>query len=157
MNLYDINEELMSLVDEEGEISDYEQFEALAMQRDEKIENIACYIKNLRSDASELKAEIDRLTKRKKIIENKAENLFNYLQSVLNGAKFETAKAKISYITSKTLEIEEGFVRWAETNAPDLITYSAPKVDKNAVKTMIAMGEDVPHVYFAEHLNMQIK
>ena len=58
MNLYEINEALYGCVDEEtGEIIDAEKLEALSLAFDEKVENIALWIKNLLADAAAIKAE----------------------------------------------------------------------------------------------------
>ena len=62
-NLFEINRAITdawaACVDPEtGEVNDelYAQFEALEMERDAKIEGIACWAKNLTSDAAQLKA-----------------------------------------------------------------------------------------------------
>lgn len=56
MNLYKIEEEILKCVDTEtGEIINVEALNALKMQRDTKIENIALWIKNLLSDAEQLR------------------------------------------------------------------------------------------------------
>ena len=48
MNLYQINEEIEKCIDTEtGEILDLEALDKLAMERDTKIENLACWYKNL--------------------------------------------------------------------------------------------------------------
>ena len=50
--LYEIDESIKALIDEEtGEIADFEAFEALNLERDAKLENIALYIKDLKADA----------------------------------------------------------------------------------------------------------
>lgn len=58
MKLYEIDEEILACVDSEsGEILDVERFAALQMERDTKIENVALWIKNLKSDLVALEAE----------------------------------------------------------------------------------------------------
>ena len=72
MNIYQIDNAIMTagdaildLVDEEtGEITDLDQFEALKaemdglqMAREQKISNVACWIKNLKAEADAIKAE----------------------------------------------------------------------------------------------------
>ena len=66
---------LDNLVDmETGEITDEEQFEllrteldALAEKKEEKISNIACWIKQLESDAEAIKKEKMKLAARQKV------------------------------------------------------------------------------------------
>lgn len=58
MNLYQIDREILSCVDQEtGEIIDFEQLDALQMDRERKIENLACYIKNLKAEEAAFSAE----------------------------------------------------------------------------------------------------
>ncbi len=48
MTLYEIDKAITDLADPEtGEITDFEALDNLQMARDQKIENIACYYKNL--------------------------------------------------------------------------------------------------------------
>ena len=80
MNLYEIDNAILECVDmETGEIVDTEKLAALQMERDQKIENIGCWIKNLNADAKALKEEKDNLAARQKAVENKAASLKEYL------------------------------------------------------------------------------
>ena len=46
-SLYEINEAIMNTIDlETGEITDFDKFEALQMERNEKLENIALWVNN---------------------------------------------------------------------------------------------------------------
>ena len=75
-NLYELTAQIENFeleVDEEtGEITNLDELDALQMERDEKIENIALWVKNLTADAAAIKAEAQNLTKRQKAAENKA-------------------------------------------------------------------------------------
>ena len=58
MTLYEIDNRLLSLVDEEtGEITDLEKFSELQMARDEKIENCALWFKNLKAESEAIRNE----------------------------------------------------------------------------------------------------
>ena len=58
MTIFDIDEAILNLVDEEtGEVVDIEALEALEMERDKKVSNIACWIKQLDAEAEAIKAE----------------------------------------------------------------------------------------------------
>lgn len=105
-NLYEINEQILNCVDmETGEIIDADKLQDLQLAFDEKVEGIACWIKNLLSDASAIKAEKDALAEREKACKNKAESLKNYLSSVLSGTKFKSPKVSISYRKSESVEV----------------------------------------------------
>ena len=59
MNIYQIDQEILNLVDPEtGEIMDWEAFDALQMAREAKIENVACWYKNLVAEAAAIRQEV---------------------------------------------------------------------------------------------------
>ena len=102
MTLYEIDkaiqEALEGAVDpESGEIIDEEllaAYDQLRMDRDQKVENIGLYIKNLEADAAAIKAEAKNLTARAKAAENKAEHLRNYMQFCLNGQNTDCRQSR---------------------------------------------------------------
>ena len=152
MNLYQINEEILNCVDvETGEIFDIEKFESLNIERDSKIENIALWIKNLKSDIEALKAEKDTFYKRQKSAENKMESLKKYLSEVLEGSKFETSKVKISFRKSEELQIAEG------VKVPDEFLKVVESVDKTGLKKAVKDGLSIKGVEIVEKQNIQIK
>ena len=160
MTLYEIDQSIIGLMNEDGEIADLDAFEALQMERDEKIENIALWIKNLASDAKALKAEEESLAERRKAAENKSDSLKRYLASVLDGAKFETPRVKCSWRKSVAIEYttdEAAFVDWAKGMRDDLLTYRQPAPDKTAIKEAIKDGAELPLVRLAERNNLSIK
>ena len=58
MTLYEIDQQLLDCIDlETGEIIDAEKLTELTMERDEKIEKVALWIKELKAEAEALKAE----------------------------------------------------------------------------------------------------
>lgn len=153
MNLYEIDSAIMNCVDmETGEIIDMEALENLQMERDQKIENIGCWIKNLLADAKALKEEKDNLAARQKSAENKVASLKAYLSSYLNGEKFKTAKVAISYRKSDSVDISEGAV------IPDeYLKYSDPTPDKIGLKAELKAGEKFPGISIVTSSNIQIK
>ena len=157
MNLYEINEAILNCVDEDGEIIDFEALQNLSMERSTKIENIACYIKNLKAEGEALKNEIKSLSDRAKRAENKAEGLKKYLDTALNGETFTSSKAEISYCKSKSVELENGFEDWAKFNEPYLIIPQEPKPDKKAIKEWLESGGECKYAAIVEKQNIQIK
>ena len=75
MTLYEIDKEIQALITEDGEIEDIERFDALAMERDKKIENIGCWVKNLDAEAASIREEEKALAERRHRLESKAERL----------------------------------------------------------------------------------
>lgn len=153
MNLYEINNSILECVDEEtGEIIDMERLEQLQLERDEKIENIGCWIKNLLSDAEQLKAEVDKLTARKRVTENKANSLKAYLQEVLAGERFKSSKLVISYRKSESVDVPD----WRDI-PEDYLKYKEPEPDKALIKKALKDGREITGCALVEKQNMQIK
>ncbi len=162
MTLYEIDsriQELLNDVDPEtGELlADDAAFDALAMEREAKIENVACCIKNLTADVAALKAEEDVLAKRRKAAENTADRLRGYLLRTLQGNKFHTAKCAISFYRSQALEVADGFVEWAMQNNDNLLRYKAPEINKVQVRKLLLEGAEIPGASLVENTSVIIK
>lgn len=145
--------EIMNCVDvETGEIFDEAKFEELNLTREQKIENICLWIKNLNAEAEALKIEKNNLAERQKAKENKAESLKKYITGYLDGATYESAKVRVSFRKSESLEIEEG------TIIPDeFLRFKEPEVNKTDLKKAIKGGLNIPGVQLVENQNIQIK
>ena len=107
--LYELTDALKNFeldIDEEtGEILNSDELDALELERDTKIENIALWVKNLLSDAEAYKREKDNFYSKEKAAKNKAERLKGYLEYVLAGDKFKSDRVTISYRKSESLNI----------------------------------------------------
>lgn len=158
MNIYEIDNAMFSLIDEEtGEIKDYEAFEELQMQREEKIENTALWYKNLVAESKAIREEEKALAERRKSLENKAESLKNFINRTLDGNKFSTSKVAISYRKSTAVEVDDEFIDYAMKNNNDLLTFKRPEPNKTVIKGMLQGGFDIPHAELVERNNMSIK
>lgn len=157
--LYEINRDLYRLyessVNDDGEIDEtaIDAIEALELERSEKIENIACLIKNLRSDADQIKAEADKLAKRAKAAQNRADSLKDYLELQLAGEKFKSPRVAISWGSTSSVRVEDESLIPAEYT----VTETVVKVDKNGIKAAIKAGEDVPGCQLAVSQYIVIK
>lgn len=164
-SLYEINQQIeeafAKAVDPEtGEISEeaIELINALQLEKDTKIENVALWHKNTVADIKAIGDEIKALQDRKKRLESKQAWMDKYLESALNGQKFETPKVAITYRKSTTVEIPDvpKFVRYYSDTE-----YVIEKVDyapdKAAIKEAIKAGEFIEGAALVEHQNMQIK
>ena len=160
-SLYEIDKGIMECLDlETGEVIDPERLTELQMERTAKVENVACWIKNLQADAEALKAEKDAFAAREKAVKNKLESLKRWLGEALAGEKFTSTKAAISYRKSEAAEVEdeEKFVMWAMGNGhQDLLTFTNPTVNKTAIKKAIKGGLELPGAVLVERQNIQIK
>lgn len=153
MTLYEIDAAMQECVDPETGEVDADRIEALAMERDKKIENIALWIINIKADIETAKAEIERLTALKRTAENKAESLKNLLQYTLNGEKFKTGRCSISYRKSTSVVIDD----------EDALPMDFKKVsytpDKKMLKAFIEEHDNItiPGAHLQENTSVIIK
>lgn len=153
MTLWEIDQGIMACLDAEtGEIIDPEMLTALSMEREAKLENVACWIKNLRAEAAAIKAEKDALAKREKASAKKAEDLENWLVQVLGGQAFNTAKCAVGFRKSQRVDvldkaiIPEAFMKAKTEYSPD----------KNAIAAAIKAGQEVSGCVLTDYLNISI-
>ena len=160
MTLYEIDDAMMSLIDNEtGEIVDYEQFEALMMSKEEKIDNMAKWILDLEAEAKMVKERADELTKRAQSAKKKADRLKEFLQEYLGGEKRKTADYTIGYRRTESVEItdEDRAIAWLMDNDEEALTYQNPKISKTAVKEILKSGREVPGAELVERQSMSVR
>ena len=153
MTLYEINAEILSCIDDEtGEVIDENKLNALLMERNAKIEGVGLWVKNLESTAKAIKAEEDVLKKRRETAERKTKALRTWLESVLNGQRFETAKISLTFRKSTTTEVDTD--KLSKEWCVEKITYTP---DKTAIKKALLAGQKIEGACLAEHQNIQIR
>lgn len=173
MTLYDIDERLVTLLNDHFDIEDgvvCETEEELAKKIDEvsldldtKIENIGCYIKNLEADVEALKKEEDNLYGRRKSAERKIESLKNYLNGYLTACyPNEDDKAKWRF---KSPRVVLGFRKSTKVEVTDLqkldkkylkITTNID-LDKKAIGQALKNGEEVIGAVLKQNVNLSVK
>jgi hypothetical protein len=147
MNLYSLNEmyteALEGAIDSEtGEIKNdilAELLGEVGEELEKKALNIACFIKNLESDAAAIKAEMDALKNRRDHALKKSESLEKYLTSVLEGQKFKDARAEISWRKSSSVTVTADPEMLVKIR-PDLVR-TKYEPDKTAIKKAIEGGD----------------
>lgn len=158
--LYEINQTLLNLQETEdgiictltGELLTAADLKKLAVEKDTVIENIACWYKELETDADGIDAEIKRLQDRKKAKKNKAEQLKKVLADELDGKKFETSKCAMSFRKSTSVAVDN------EDIIPSgYLVAQKPKVDKTAIKKALNAGIEVAGCRLETKNNLQIK
>lgn len=159
MTIWEIDRGMEALVDPEtGELMDWEAFAALQLERENKVENMVLWYKNIVADVAEMKAAENDLKERRQKKERNAERLKSYIEEALAGEKFETARCAVSYRKSKALELGDGVGDWLCKNGyRDLVVEQAPKIDKRGVTELIKGGVVVPGAEIVERQNMSIK
>jgi len=166
MKLYEINPLILDLLSEDvydvetGEILDedkWDEIKALELERDEKIENLTLFVKDLLKDSDALDVEIKVLNERKQQKKRKADRIKAYIDYALTDAgmsKFETARCKLGYRKSKQVHVDI-----SPENLP--IEYQNIKTtiaaDKMKLKQAITEGKTIDGVGIVEINNLQIK
>ena len=163
MKLFDIDARLAACVKlndtqavdtETGEVIDLEAIAALEMERDEKLENLGCWYKQLLAEADALKAQKNAFAEREKAKKAKAESLKGFLSRYLNGKKFESAKVAMSFRKSEAVEFDAKCIG----DVPEeFLKFKDPELDKVAVKKAIKAGETVPGCELVARQTLQIK
>jgi hypothetical protein len=151
--LYEINNAILDCIDENGEIIDEERLATLQIEKNEKIEGVALWYKNLLSDAEQYEKEKKHFEQLQKQAERKAERLKIYLRSALDGEKFKTTKVNISYRTSRKVIVDD-------VTQIDEMYLKPPKereADKVALKKVLETGEYIAGVHLEENRNISIK
>lgn len=163
-SLYEINNDFIQvlengfLVDEEtGEITFKEDaLNDLDLEFNQKVDNIACYIKDIESLNQAIKDEKKALDERLKVNDRKVENLKKYVSSSLKMRdmnKLETARNKITFRKSKSVNvINESLL--ADEYFTEKITKT---VNKTAIKKAIESGLTVDGAEIKENRNVVIK
>ena len=162
--LYEIDQEILDCLDmETGEILDTEKLDALQMERERKLEGVALWVKDLKAEAEAVKAEADKLTARKKALDNKIDGLKNWLLMALDGEKLNTPRCKVYQTHSQRLVIvgeEKDFIAWLERNAEnpqDYIRYKEPELRKDEIKKALKNGTEVEYAKLEETESVVIK
>ena len=156
MTIYEIDDAIRALVDEDGEIGDYEAFEALQMERDAKIENTGLWIKELLAEADAIKKERDALKEREDAAKRKAERLKELLGYALGGEKFKSPRLAISWRKSEAVEISPACEAWCREHG-EYLRYRAPEIDNAAIKDVLKKGGIVHGASLVKRQNIQIK
>ena len=168
-NLYSISSKIAEFlengffsefVDEEtGEI-DLEKcqcaFEKLNLDFNESIENLSLYYKQIMADSELIKAEMDRLSDRKKAKERRAESLKQFILNnlnFLNKSKFESPKVVVKTTKGVSTEVYD----FDLLDKAFKIEKVEVKADKTAIKNAIKEGKEVPGARLIETQGLSIK
>ena len=161
MKLYEINQEIEKLIDDEtGEITDVAKFEDLHLKIQDKLEAIALSTKKNEIFAKALKEEAKTLNERAKTLEIRVNNTKEFLANYMlnNGIKkIQTSKCLISFRKSSSvvLDDEDKFIKkYRDTDlVKEKVTVS---IDKTATKKFLKDNIS-EYAHIEEKQNLQIK
>ena len=166
MKLYEINEQIEALLSREvidietGEVLDdngFEELKSLEAERDLKLENIGLFIKNLDADVLAIKEEEKKLADRRKVKENKAKSVKQFLSDYLqieDLKKFETAKIKLSFRKSESVNVTVAAEKLPSEYYKEKTEYTADKIE---IKKALKAGVEIVGAELVESNNLQIK
>lgn len=169
MTLYDIDAQIAALdgaaeddmlIDEEtGELVSVSQaLDALRMEREAKLENVACWVKNLSAEADAIREEENRLAKRRKAAETKAANLKAWLLAAMTREDGTTDKLKTGRVMVSVKRNPPSTVVDDEllpsTYKVAKITYQA---NKELIKRELLAGGEVPGAHLEYGRSVVIK
>lgn len=169
MTLYDIDAQIAALdgaaeddmlIDEEtGELVSVAQaLDALRMEREAKLENVACWVKNLSAEADAIREEENRLVKRRKAAETKAANLKAWLLAAMTREDGTTDKLKTGRVM---VSVKKNPPSTVVDDALLPSTYKVAKItyqaNKELIKRELLAGGEVPGAHLEYGRSVVIK
>ena len=169
MTLYDIDAQIAALdgaaeddmlIDAEtGELLSVAQaLDALRMEREAKIENVACWVKNLSAEADAIREEENRLAKRRKAAETKAANLKAWLLAAMTREDGTTDKLKTGRVA---ISVKRNPPSTVVDDALLPSTYKVAKItyqpNKELIKRELLAGGEVPGAHLEYGRSVVIK
>ena len=149
MTLYEITNDYMQLMQmmEDPEMDPQtlsDTMEGIEGELEVKAESYAKVMKNLEADVAGIKAEIDRLSERKKTIENNIKKMKETLQFAMETTgktKFKTELFSFGIRkNAPAVVMDEPYIE----NVPErFLKYSDPTINRTAIKEAIQNGEDL--------------
>jgi len=125
--------------------------EAIEGELEIKAENYAKVMKNLEGDIVAIKAEIDRLTAKKRAIENNIKNMKATLQSVMEvtgKTKFKTDLFSFGIQkNAPSVVVDEQYI---ENIPEEYLKFREPEINKTAIKDAINNGVDLSGIAHLE-------
>ena len=164
--LYEIKKDIEDLLDavtdpETGEVVDLDALDGLLLERDQKIEQVILYRKDVLAEAFAVYSEISELTKRYERLRKTADGLEGYIANAVDGQNFKTARCEVTHRMSEETEVDPEFIEWAYMQNEDLSSFikhtETYKADKMAIKRFLKSGGKLEHCRLVKKDNIQIK
>lgn len=141
----------------------FDTLEGIEGEIEQKLVNIACHIKELKIRSYAASVEKKRLAAKEKSIENRIDSLEEYILGVMkhiNRKKIDAPQATLTLSDGREsvkIENEAEFIKWAQGERDDLLSYKQPEISKKAVKLALESGEDIPLARIAKTPYVTIK
>ena len=160
--LYEIDQAILDCVDlETGEIIDPEKLTALQMEREQKLEGVALWVKDLNAEAVAVKEEADKLLTRKRALDNKITSLKMWLLMALEGQKLKTPRCNVYQTHSQKLAVadEAKLIEFLQTleEPEQFLRFKDPELRKDVIKKALKDGFHIPGAELEETESVVIK
>ena len=160
--LYEIDQAILECVDlETGEILDSDRLTALQMERERKLEGVALWVKDLSYEAQMIKEETDKLTARKKSLDNKIASLKAWLLWALDGEKLKTPRCNVYQTHSQKVVIDDEKALidmfMSSPSGEKFLRMKDPEIDKNALKDSMKQGYEYEFAHLETTESVVIK
>jgi DNA repair exonuclease SbcCD ATPase subunit len=146
---------------------DQTEFDSTMIELKQKVESIVHVLRRLDNRIQELSADISELTRIKKVIENKKNNLEDYLKTSLSNAKFNqistnTFDVKIKPSTALVVDkLAESLDLTRDDVKPYVVCKTTYQFDKNKIKDDMKYDlfpeELKPYFYISSEKNLNFK
>lgn len=157
MTLYEIDKAILDFefeIDEEsGEILNANELDELKMAREDKVEGISLWIKNLEAEKEAVKNEKNNFADREKRLGKKIDSLKGYLTYALDGQKFSTPRVAVSFRKSESVLVKDEYL--IPDEYCDFTVMRKP--NKKNIKDALKNGKELMGVELVEKNNVQIR
>ena len=163
LTLYELTEMQRQVLDgmmvvdaETGEVYDLMNADDLGERFEEKVEALACYLKELDAWAEACRNEEKKMAARRRVVEARADHFRRYMLACLNEAgerKVDTPKACVTTRRSKAVEVYD------EKELPDdyLRVKTTVEIDRKAITEAIRSGLVVPGATLVDRTSLIVK
>lgn len=156
MTLYELDKAIAEFeleVNEDGEVLNIDELDELQLAREQKIEGISLWIKNLEAEKEAVKHEKDNFADREKRLGKKIDSLKGYLTYALQGEKFSTPKVAVSFRKSESVLVKDEYLI-----PDDYCEFTVTRrPNKTNLKKALKDGKEIMGCELVEKQNIQIK
>lgn len=156
MTLYELDKAIADfelIVNEDGEVLNIDELDELNLAREQKIEGISLWVKNLEAEKEAVKHEKDNFADREKRLGKKIESLKGYLTYALDGQKFSTPKVAVSFRKSESVLVKDEYLI-----PDDYCEFTVTRrPNKTNLKKALKDGKEIMGVELVEKQNISIK
>ena len=118
------------------------------MERERKLEGVALWVKDLNYEAQMVKEEADKLTARKRALDNKISALKMWLLMALEGQKLKTPRCNVYQTHSQRVAVadEKKLIDFLQTlEEPEkFLRFQEPELRRDEIKKALKDGTIIP-------------